>query len=151
MVKEAIEMLELGLLVIVLGLCVITGVTSTFNTNKRAYKYNEVYMQDKNTSIKNNAYALTEYGTYDSSLSKAELVLITQIQDANMPSPKSIKIHDTQFNINYTYKEYLNMYGQYMISAIQSDAKDTRYIIAYEYETDAEGNTNNSYYNFTVQ
>jgi len=107
-------------------------------------------MQDKNTTVKNNAYVLTEYGSYDGSLSKAELMLITQIQDSNMPTPKSLKVHNTQFNINYTYKENLTIYGQYMSGAILNDDKDTRYVITYEYETDSNGKTNNSYFNFAV-
>lgn len=148
--KEAMEVLDLGILMLVLALCIITGVASTFEANRRAYGYNETYMQDKNTTIKNNAYVLTEYGSYDASLSKAELMLLTQIQDSNMPAPKSIKIHDTQFNINYTYKENLSAYGQFMASAILSDQKDTRYLVTYEYETDSSGKTTNAYYNFAV-
>jgi hypothetical protein len=146
--KEAMEVLDLGILMLVMALCIVTGVTSTFQTNRRAYGYNETYMQDKNTTIKNNAYVLTEYGSYDASMSKAELMLITQIQDSNMPSPKSLKIHDTQFNINYTYKEYLTTYGQYMASAILNDEKDTRYKITYEYEVNNDGKTQNAYFNF---
>jgi hypothetical protein len=146
--KEALDILDLGILMLVVALCVVTGVTSTFMTNRRAYGYNETYMQDKNTTVKNNAYVLKEYGSYDASLSRAELMLITQIQDSNMPSPKNIKIHDTQFNVNYTYKENLITYGQYMVSAILSDGKDTRYLISYEYEIDNNGKTKNSYFNF---
>lgn len=141
------EVLDLGILMLVIALCIATGVTSTFNTNRRAYGYNETYMQDKNTTVKNNAYVLTEYGSYDASLSKAELMLITQIQDTNMPAPKSLKIHDTQFSINYTYKENLSTYGQYMASAILNDEKETKYLIAYEYEIDDNGNTTNAYFN----
>lgn len=148
MEKEAIEVLDLGILMIVMALCIVTGVTSIFMTNRRAYGYNETYMQDKNTSIKNNAFVLTEYGSYDASLSKAELMLITQIQDSNMPNPKSLKIHTTQFDINYTYKENLSIYKQYMESAIRNDEKDTRYLITYEYEIDTNGKTKNAYFNF---
>lgn len=146
--KEAMEVLDLGILMLVVALCIVTGVTSTFQANRRAYGYNETYMQDKNTTIKNNAYVLTEYGSYDASLSKAELMLITQIQDSNMPSPKSLKVHDTQFNINYTYKEYLTTYGQYMAAAILNDEKDSRYKITYEYEIGSNGKTQNAYFNF---
>lgn len=142
------DVLDLGILMLVIALCIVTGVTSTFATNRRAYGYNETYMQDKNTTIKNNAYVLTEYGSYDASLSKAELMLITQIQDSNMPAPKNLKIHDTQFNINYTYKENLITYGQYMAGAILNDEKDTRYLITYEYEIDNNGKTKNAYFNF---
>lgn len=150
MENEAMEVLDIGILMIVLALCIVTGVSSTFMTNKRAYGYNEAYMQDKNTTIKNNAYVLTEYGAFDASLSKAELMLITQIQDSNMPAPKSLKVHGTQFNIDYTYKEYLTIYGQYMAGAILDDDKDTRYIITYEYETDNNGKTKNSFFNFAA-
>ncbi len=150
MEKEAIEAVDLAILVLVMALCVMTGVTSTFKTNRRAYAYNETYMQDKNTSTKNNAYALTEYGTYDASLSRAELMLITQIQDTNMPNPKSLKIHDTQFSVDYTYKEYTNIYGQYMSSSIENDPIDTRYHVTYEYEADSDGATKNAYFNFAV-
>jgi hypothetical protein len=146
--KEAMEVLDLGILMLVMALCVVTGVTSIFTTNRRAYSYNETYMQDKNTTIKNNAYVLTEYGSYDASLSKGELMLITQIQDSNMPDPKSLKIHDTQFDINYTYKENLSIYKQFMASAILVDEKDTRYLITYEYEIDNKGKTKNAYFNF---
>lgn len=150
MEREAMDVLDLGILMLVLALCIVTGVTSTFMTNRRAYEYNETYMQDKNTTIKNNAYVLTEYGSYDATLSKAELMLITQIQDSNMPDPKSLKIHDTQFNIDYTYKEYLTIYGQYMAGAIQSDEVDSKYLITYDYETDNNGKTRNAYFNFAV-
>lgn len=150
MEKEAMEVLDLGILMLVIALCIVTGVSSTFMTNRRAYSYNETYMQDKNTTVKNNAYVLTEYGSFDGSLSKAELMLITQIQDSNMPTPKSLKVHDTQFNINYTYKENLTIYKQYMSGAILSDEKDKRYVITYEYETDTNGNTNNAYFNFAA-
>ena len=148
MEKEAMEVLDLGILMLVMALCITTGITATFNTNKRAYGYNETYMQDKNTTIKNNAYVLKEYGSFDASLTKADLMLITQIQDSNMPTPKSLKIHDTQFNINYTYKENLTTYGQYMASAIQDDEINTKYQITYEYEIDNNGQTNNAYFNF---
>ncbi len=151
MEKEAMEVLDLGILMLVMALCIVTGVTSTFMTNRRAYKYNETYMQDKNTTVKNNAYVLTEYGSYDATLSKAELMLITQIQDSNMPDPKSLKVHDTQFNIDYTYKEYLTIYGQYMAGAIQDDEADTKYLITYNYETDTDGKTKNAYFNFAVK
>lgn len=145
------EVLDIGILMLVLALCIVTGVTSIFMANRRAYGYNESYMQDKNTTVKNNAYVLTEYGSYDASLSKAELMLITQIQDSNMPAPKNLKIHDTQFDINYTYKENLATYGQYMLSAILNDENNARYIITYEYEVDNNGKTKNSYFNFAKE
>ena len=148
MEKEAMELVDIGVLMLVMALCIVTGITSTFEANRRAYSYNETYMQDKNTTIKNNAYVLTEYGSYNASLSRAELMLITQIQDSNMPAPKSLKIHDTQFSINYTYKENLSIYKQYMESAILADNMDTRYAITYEYETDESGKTQNAYFHF---
>lgn len=147
MEKEAMEMVDLGILMLVIALCLITGVSITYKTNRRAYQYNQSYMQDKNTANKNSTYAMREYGTYDATLTRGELMLMTQIQDSNMPYPKKIRINNIEMSITYTYKEYIDLYGSYMKNEIISDNKNTTYRLTFENELYPDGSNKNAYFN----
>lgn len=49
--------------------------------------------------------------TYDGSMTKEEIVLMTQIQDSYMPNPKVYLVNTDMVEVDEQYKSYLDTYG----------------------------------------
>ncbi len=132
MTRQAMDMLDTAILVIFLAICIGTGWKAVFEANHRALFYNEINLEDKNTS-KKNGYDVKEYGDYDGAISQMEVVLMTQIQDYNMPYPRTVKINGTETPVIAAYKSYLNTYGESAWNSVKGDDASSRYYIYYRY------------------
>jgi hypothetical protein len=91
---------------------------------------------DKVSSIK---YTPSEkiYGTYHGTLSKNELVLLTQIQNYEMYGPQTLVYAD---RLNLDLQPGLDYYHSALAgsvwSAVQADEENASYAVTYDYETD---------------
>ena len=102
-------------------------------------------MEDKNTG-RDQGYLINEYGAYDGTLSKMEVVLVSQIQDENMPSPTKIKVNGLDVQIPFTYREYYYECAQNVWLMIMNQPGDSRYSLTYRFTTAADGTLSDEYF-----
>lgn len=145
MKKSAMEMLDLGLLIVVLGLALSLGVNDLHKTYRQVQSDSLSYMEDKNTG-KSKGYLINEYGAYDGTLSRMQVVLISQIQDSNMPSPRKIVVNGTDVDVPFNYQEYRFESGQNIWSLVKTQESGTRYSIDYQYTVDSNGIVTDEFY-----
>lgn len=145
MKKSAMEMLDIGLLIIVLGLAISLGINNLYKTYRQVQSDSLSYMEDKNTG-KSKGYLINEYGTYDGTLSKMQVVLMSQIQDSNMPSPRKVVVNGKDVDIPFNYKEYRFECGQNIWLLVKNQDNTTRYSIDYKYSVDSNGTVKDEFY-----
>lgn len=130
--KQSLEYLDLGLLIIVLGVVISLGVTTLYKTNRQVQRNSHNFMEDKNTG-RSRGYLLDKSGLYDGTLSKMQVILLTQIQDSNMPYPRSIQINNKRIDLPVSYKEARFECGQDVWNLIKNQDSSTRYSMEYQY------------------
>lgn len=145
MSKNAMEMLDLGLFILVLGLVISLGVNNLYKTYRQVQSESYSYMEDKNTG-KSKGYLINEYGAYDGTLSRMQVVLMSQIQDSNMPSPRKIVVNGTDVEVPFNYQEYRFESGQNIWLLIKNEDSKTRYSIDYQYLVDNNGIVTDEFY-----
>lgn len=132
MTKQSFEYLDLGLLVVVLGIVISFGVTTLYKTNRQVQVSSQNYMEDKNTG-RSRGYLLNKSDFYDGTLSKMQVVLLTQIQDSNMPFPRNLTINEIRVDIPVWNKEVRFECGQNVWNLIKHQDYSTRYSMEYQY------------------
>lgn len=147
MTKQSMDYLDLGLLILVLGFVITLGVNTLYKTNRVVHTNNQNYMEDKNTG-KSKGYLISKYGDYDGTLSQMQVVLLSQIQDANMPSPRKVKvfIQGNQIEMPIWYKEYRFDSGQTIWNLIKDDGSSIRYTMDYQYVLNDSGSILDEFY-----
>ncbi len=135
MTKQSFEYLDLGLLVVVLGIVISLGVTTLYKTNRQVQLSSQNFMEDKNTG-RSRGYLRNKSGLYDGTLSKMQVVLLTQIQDYNMPFPRNLRINGSSVDIPVWYKEARYESGQNVWNIIKHQDSSTRYSMVYQYNLD---------------
>lgn len=143
--KQALEVLDLAIVTVFIGLIVSTSMPSLYKTRRQVIDNSYVNMQDKNSGS-NKGYLINEYGAYDGTLSKLEVVLISQIQDENMPYPRKIVVNGLDVEVPFTYKEYAFEAGQNVWLMVKSQANNMRYSLNYEFKTAVDGSLMDEYY-----
>lgn len=146
MKKQALELLDIAIVVITIGLVVSTSFPALYKARSEAINNSYEYMEDKNTGSKTKGLLINEYGAYDGTLSKLEVVLITQIQDENMPSPRKVTVNGLDVEIPFTYKEYSFEAGQNVWVMVKNDAIGSRYSLDYKFKTGSDGRLTDEYY-----
>ena len=129
--KNVNDIFEAMLLIIImsiaLGIGAMTLVSSEDNVSKTT---SSLMYEDKNTNdIKGSKVAIrsTKAGT----LNKYEVVLMTQIQDAMMPSPKSLGYNGYLLKINSLSRSAQYSYLQAMWQAIGANGDNTQFDVSY--------------------
>ncbi len=146
MKKQALELLDIALVVIAIGLVVSTSFPTLYKARREAINNSYKYMEDKNTGGATKGFLINEYGAYDGTLSKLEVVLITQIQDENMPSPRKVTVNGLDVEIPFTYKEYSFEAGQNVWIMVKHDDSNSRYSMDYKFKTGSDGKITDEYY-----
>lgn len=131
--ERVADILDIVLCTLVAVLCLQTGVPAVVRDDYEVQKYTSSY-SEKNTTQK---YTPSEkvYGEYDGSLSREELVLMTQIQDYEMYGPHTVAYNDTSIDLHPGYEVYENQNRNAMWNAVSSDEADSAYKIQYDYNT----------------
>ena len=112
---------------VALGIGVMTLANSENHTSKTSSSY--IY-QDKNTNdIVGSKVSL--HNEKAGTLNKYEVVLMTQIQDSMMPSPKSLGYDGNLLEINSLSRSAQYSYLQAMWQAIGANGDDTKFDVSY--------------------
>lgn len=129
------EIFDIIILVLFLAIGLDIGVKALCEVNREVQESALIYM-DKNTTVK---YTPSEkiYGSYDGSMTAAEVLLMTQIQDFNMPYPDIITYDDLAIQIKPGYKEYLSINASALWGKLKLNTLDTSYLINYNFEKDS--------------
>ena len=143
--KQSLEYLDLGLLVIVLGVVISLGVTTLYKTNRQVQRNSHNFMEDKNTG-RSRGYLLDKSGLYDGTLSKMQVILLTQVQDSNMPYPRSVQINNIRIDLPVSYKEARFECGQVVWNLIKHQDSSTRYSMEYQYSLGQNEEILNEYF-----
>ncbi|ROR31735.1 hypothetical protein EDD66_101353 [Mobilisporobacter senegalensis] len=143
--RQALELLDIALVTIIIGLITSTSLANLYKDYRKVLENNYSYMDDKNTG-KNKGFLINEYGTYDGTLSKLEVVLVSQIQDENMPNPRKIIINGLDVDIPFTYKEYAFECGQNVWLMVRNQPDNARYSLNYKFQTNGDGTLKDEYY-----
>lgn len=145
MEEQSMDMIDMALLVIVMALAITLGFGTLYKSIRLVENSGDSYMEDKNTG-RDQGYLINEYGAYDGTLSKMEVVLVSQIQDENMPSPTKIKVNGLDVQIPFTYREYYYECAQNVWLMIMNQSGDSRYSLTYRFTTAANGTLNDEYF-----
>jgi hypothetical protein len=143
--KQSLDMLDLALLVLIMALSITLGFGTLYKSIKQVENSSNAYMEDKNTG-RDKGYLVNEYGAYDGTLSQMEVVLVSQIQDENMPSPTKIKVNDLDVQIPFTYREYYFECAQNVWFMLKNQDYNSRYSLTYRFTTAADGRLNDQFF-----
>ena len=145
MEKQSMDMLDIALLVLVMTLAITLGFSALYKSMRLVENSGDAYMEDKNTGS-DKGYLINEYGAYDGTLSQMEVVLVSQIQDENMPSPTKIKVNGLDVQIPFTYREYYYECAQNVWLMIMNQPSNSRYSLTYKFTTAANGTLSDQYF-----
>ncbi len=143
--RQALELLDIAMVTILIALIISTGITTLYKSYREVIDNSYSYMEDKNTG-ENKGFLVNEYGAYDGTLSKLEVVLISQIQDENMPAPRKIVVNGLDVDIPFTYKEYAFECGQNVWLMVDDQPDNSRYSLTYQFRTAENGTLKDEYY-----
>ncbi|MDF2905358.1 MAG: hypothetical protein K0R34_679 [Herbinix sp.] len=145
MEKQSMEMLDIALLVLVMALAITLGFSVLYKAIRLVENSGDGYMADKNTG-RDQGYLINEYGAYDGTLSQMEVVLVSQIQDENMPSPTKIKVNSLDVQIPFTYREYYYECAQNVWLMLMNQPRSSRYSLNYRFTTAPNGTISDQYF-----
>lgn len=130
------EILDLMLLTIVLTVCLMTGVWTTVKESQEIRKYTSSY-REKNTTQKYTP-SIKVYGSYNGTVSKEELILISQIQDYEMYGPHVLAYADNgRVDLHPGYEMYSDTVRAQLCDMLLKDAGNTSYLIEYDSASEA--------------
>lgn len=98
------DVFDILVVIFVLGISVMIGFGVVVPMVRDDYLKQDKVLEDKTAPSHGYVTVNTEYG-----MSKLEAVLMSQIQDYGVPSPKKYKVGDTMIDITASYKESLNL------------------------------------------
>ena len=146
MLKQAEEVIDLALLVLVMVTVVLYAMPVLYQMDRMVTNAELNILKDKNTG-KANGYYVNEYGDFDDSYSKVAAVLVTQVQDANMPTPRTIHAEGMELKLPLSRKDYAYECGQTAWLLLSGHDADSRYKVTYRYQLNDKGRIVNDYYN----
>jgi hypothetical protein len=143
------EMIDLALFILILGIVISVGLSLAVRTEKQAREDSKILAEDKNTRTLK-GYGINEYGTFDGSLTRAQAVLMMQVQDYYMPDPKKVTVLSkngtkTDIEIVSTYKENLATYGGNVFYCLKEYPSDMRFNIRYNVGNTADDISDDTY------
>ena len=125
------EIMEMIYLVVLTALIISLGYVAVLNERKDTEQYVAELMGDKNVGLIE-SLILPAYGEYDGTLSKGDVILMSQIQDYYMPLPKTIKVEDGgELEITSVIEGNLASYGHQMIQYVNASG-GTKFNIEYD-------------------
>lgn len=139
------DMLDLALLILVLALTISLGFGIIYSSIRLVDNSANSFMEDKNTG-RNKGYIINEYGAYDGTLSQLEVVLVSQIQDDNMPSPRKIKVNGLDVQVPFNYREYSYECAQNVWLMVKNQPRNSRYSLTYNFVNAPDGTLSDQYF-----
>lgn len=148
------DIMDLVLLIVMLGITISVGFVGIVKERKDTEPVRQEYLQDKNTGTLP-GYDIPSYGSFDGTLSGADLVLMTQIQDYYMPLPKKIRVAELNssnevvqkgdLDITSTYEAELAEYATLMKGFIGAEGYKNHYDMIFDDWKNLESNVDDSY------
>ena len=128
-------------LIVLVALILSLGYIVILKENKATEMYNQSLLEDKNVGLVEGVI-IPVYGEYDGTLTAGEVVLMSQIQDWYMPSPKTLVVKDGgTMEITSTIEAEKVTYGVQMVQFVKNSG-GKRYSINYDngtnYATDED-------------
>lgn len=115
-------------LVLLAVLFISLGYVTVLNEQKRTESYNASLIEDKNVGVID-SLVIPGYGDYDGTLTKGDVVLMSQIQDYYMPNPKKLHIEDGgELEIKSTVDVDKVSYGAKMIGYVGASGGNRFYL-----------------------
>lgn len=138
------ETFDVVYLIALAAMIISLGYVTILNEYKDTRSYNSEFVEDKNVGMIE-SLIIPVYGDYDGTLTKGDVILMSQIQDYYMPSPKVIQVEDTgKIEITSTVEGNIESYGQQMITYVNASGGQ-RFSIEYNNGTDLT-TTDDDYY-----
>lgn len=114
------EAFDLVALVSLVALILTLGYMVILKEFKTTEMYNQSLLEDKNVGLVEGVI-IPMYGEYDGTLTSGEVVLMSQIQDWYMPSPKTLIVEGGgTMEITSTIEGEKDVYGQRMVSYVNA-------------------------------
>lgn len=133
------EILDLMLMAIVLCIGLMTGVWTTLTESQELRKYASSYTE-KNATQKYTP-SIKVYGSYNGTLSKEDILLVSQIQDYEMYGPHTLayegEAESGSVDLHPGYEMFEEIVRGETWSMLAQDEAQTSYFIEYDYGTDA--------------
>lgn len=131
------EILDLMLMAVVLCIGLMTGVWTTLTESQELRKYASSYTE-KNATQKYTP-SIKVYGSYNGTLSKEDLILVSQIQDYEMYGPHILayegEAESGSVNLHPGYEMFRDTVRDETWSMLAQDEAQTLYFIEYDYGT----------------
>lgn len=137
------DLIDIGLLCIVLVLFCSYAFTKIYTLN-HDISYYESEIQDKNTGSVKGEY-VSGSGSYDETLSATAVVLVSQIQDKNMPFPQKIMSDGSELFLPMDKKDEAYGFGQMSWLLIPGTPSD-RYKVDFNRTFGPDGHVTDSSY-----
>ena len=134
MEKQIADILDTALLIIIIAIALRLGGTSLAADYKELSQY-KIENNDKTAPSKYTPSYKT-YGEYDGSLTQADVILMSQIQDFEATKVSSFKYEDFNVNVVSTYRTNLNTYANNIWAQIGDDDSNSKYKYVYHYNYD---------------
>lgn len=130
--EQVSDILDIVLCVILAALCLATGVSAAVRDNREVRQYTSSY-SEKNTTLK---YSPSEklYEQDEGTVSKEELVIMTQIQDFEMYGPRVFVCNGSTVDLHPGMDAYRSTNRSAIWNAMRPDPADAAYRVLYEYE-----------------
>lgn len=130
--RDLVEgMLDILYYLILGGICIAIGFSFVFGMVRDIDGVKHEFVGDKSVQKEHNFIA----SDYDDSLSGFEVILLTQVQDANMPYPRRYKVYNYEQDVFPSYREDLKPFGFQVFDQLKGNDSSLlgRYEIKYSY------------------
>jgi len=123
--------LDILLFLIIGGICLSIGFGFVFSMTRDIDEIKH-FISDKSVQLENN---YIDNNSYDDSLSGFEVILLTQVQDNNMPFPRKYKVYSYEQDVFPSYREDLIPFGVQVYNQLKGSDPTLlgRYEIKYSY------------------
>ena len=129
------DAIDVVYLIVLAAVLISLGYVTILNEYKDTRSYSSEFMEDKNVG-QIESLVIPVYGDYDGTLTAGDVILMSQIQDYYMPSPKKMNVEDGGvLEITSTVEGNIEAYGQQMYSYVAASGGE-RFSIVYNNGTD---------------
>lgn len=129
------ETFDIVYLIALAAMIISLGYVTILNEYKDTRYYSSEFMEDKNVG-KIESLVIPVYGDYDGTLTKGDVIIMSQIQDYYMPAPKVIQVEDGgKLTITSTVEGNIEAYGHQMAQYVNASGGE-RFSIVYNNGTD---------------
>jgi uncharacterized protein YcgI (DUF1989 family) len=140
------DVIDTLILIFMVAFLLSMGYVTILKEYKETTKYSADLLEQKNMKIVEGV-TIPAYGDFTGTLTKGQVVLMSQVQDWYMPSPKTITIYDADKNNNRTTEkgkveikstidDERSYYGQLMITLVNDFSEDCKFALSYDSGSD---------------